>query len=44
MAEYEATLLGLSIAKELGAKKMIIYSDFQLVVNQIQGTYETKDV
>lgn len=35
MAEYEAMLLGLDATKELGARRVIIQSDSQLVVNQI---------
>lgn len=43
VAEYKAMLLGLDTARELGARKVIIHSDSQLVINQIQGTYEAKD-
>ncbi|XP_077228511.1 uncharacterized protein LOC143861468 [Tasmannia lanceolata] len=41
-AEYEALLAGLSLATELGAGKLKVYSDSQLVVNQVNGTYEAK--
>ncbi|KAL0373906.1 UNVERIFIED_CONTAM: hypothetical protein Sradi_3306300 [Sesamum radiatum] len=42
-AEYEAFLAGGELALAAGAKKVIIYSDSQLVVNQVQGSYEARD-
>ncbi|XP_075492604.1 uncharacterized protein LOC142530670 [Primulina tabacum] len=42
-AEYEAVLSGLQAAQEVGASRVIIYSDSQLVAQQIKGAYETKD-
>ncbi|XP_077249258.1 uncharacterized protein LOC143888721 [Tasmannia lanceolata] len=41
-AEYEALLAGLSLAAELSAGKLKVYSDSQLVVNQVNGTYEAR--
>ena len=41
--EYEAILVGLSLALTLSASKLEICSDSQLVVGQIQGEYEDKD-
>ncbi|XP_077222179.1 uncharacterized protein LOC143856022 [Tasmannia lanceolata] len=41
-AEYEALLVGLSLATELGAGKLKIYRDSQLIVNQVNETYEAK--
>ncbi|GFZ03434.1 hypothetical protein Acr_16g0000580 [Actinidia rufa] len=41
--EYEALLTGLRIAVELGAQSLEIFSDSQLVVNQVQGDYLAKD-
>ncbi|KAL0312889.1 UNVERIFIED_CONTAM: Ribonuclease HI [Sesamum radiatum] len=41
-AEYEALLAGGELALAVGAKKIIIYSDSQLVVNQIQGSCEAR--
>lgn len=38
-AEYEAMLLGLETAKELGAQKVIIHNDSQLIVSKIHGSY-----
>ncbi|XP_075486336.1 uncharacterized protein LOC142525939 [Primulina tabacum] len=42
-AEYEAVLSGLQAAQEVGASRVIIYSDSQLVAQQIKGAYEAKD-
>ncbi|XP_075479477.1 uncharacterized protein LOC142520370 [Primulina tabacum] len=41
-AEYEAVLAGLQAAREVGASRVIIYSDSQLVTQQIKGVYEAK--
>ncbi|XP_077217816.1 uncharacterized protein LOC143852302 [Tasmannia lanceolata] len=41
-AEYEALLAGLSLATELGAKKLKVYSDSQLVINQVNRAYEAR--
>ncbi|KAL0411633.1 UNVERIFIED_CONTAM: Ribonuclease HI [Sesamum latifolium] len=41
-AEYEALLAGGELALAVGAKKIVVYSDSQLVVNQIQGSYEAR--
>ena len=42
-AEYEALLAGLRVVSDLGAKEVEVYSDSQLVVNQVQGSFEVKD-
>ncbi|XP_019455153.1 PREDICTED: uncharacterized protein LOC109356283 [Lupinus angustifolius] len=42
-AEYEACITGLQLAKEVGARKVLICSDSQLVVSQVSGAYQTKD-
>ncbi|XP_057461085.1 uncharacterized protein LOC130751495 [Actinidia eriantha] len=42
-AEYIALLAGLRVEAELGAEFLDIFSDSQLVVNQVQGDYHTKD-
>ena len=42
-AEYEALLVGLRVVLDLGAKEVEVYSDSQLVVNQVQGSFEAKD-
>ncbi|XP_019418532.1 PREDICTED: uncharacterized protein LOC109329311 [Lupinus angustifolius] len=43
LAEYEACIAGLRLAKEVGAHKVLIWSDSQLAVSQITGSYQTKD-
>ncbi|GFZ05230.1 hypothetical protein Acr_17g0008020 [Actinidia rufa] len=42
-AEYEALLAGLRVVIELGMDSLNAFSDSQLVVNQVQGDYLTKD-
>ncbi|XP_022151715.1 uncharacterized protein LOC111019628 [Momordica charantia] len=42
-AEYEALLAGLRVAKGLGAIHIKVFSDSQLVGNQIKEEYQTKD-
>ncbi|KAL0367549.1 UNVERIFIED_CONTAM: hypothetical protein Sradi_3645000 [Sesamum radiatum] len=42
-AEYEALVIGIRMAQETGAKHLLAYSDSQLVVKQVEGTYEAKE-
>ncbi|KAL0412943.1 UNVERIFIED_CONTAM: polyprotein [Sesamum radiatum] len=42
-AEYEALVIGMRMAHETGAKHLLVYSDSQLVVKQVEGTYEAKE-
>ncbi|KAB2608398.1 hypothetical protein D8674_011566 [Pyrus ussuriensis x Pyrus communis] len=42
-AEYEALLAGLRLAKHLGVKQINIFSDSQLVVNQVTNNFDAKD-
>ena len=42
-AEYEALLAGLPVAATLGPQKIVIYSDSQLVVNQVTSSYQAKE-
>jgi ribonuclease HI len=42
VAEYTALLRGLDAAKKLGAKKVLIKADSELVVRQINGIYKVK--
>lgn len=42
-AEYEALVVGLSIAKALGATEVEVKTDSQVVVNQVLGVYVAKD-
>ncbi|XP_052193804.1 uncharacterized protein LOC127802147 [Diospyros lotus] len=41
-AEYEALFTGLRLAKEVRVEAVVIFSDSQLVVNQIRGKYQAK--
>ena len=42
-AEYEVLVLGLRLAPSLSAKNLEAFSDSQLVISQVNGSYETKD-
>ena len=42
-AEYEALLIGLSLAKALGAKSLIVQADSQLIIGKVKGDYESKE-
>lgn len=42
VAEYEAVLLGLRLARELGAREVEVVGDSQLVERQIAGQYRVK--
>ncbi|KAM1624115.1 hypothetical protein TB2_021756 [Malus domestica] len=42
-AEYEALIAGLRLAKHLGVKQIDIFSDSQLVVNQVTNNFDAKD-
>ena len=41
--EYEALFKGLELAKFLGAKSILVQGDSQLVMGQVNGTYEAKE-
>ncbi|GAB2285117.1 hypothetical protein Dimus_039694 [Dionaea muscipula] len=41
-AEYEALIAGIKLAKELGARSIQLYSDSQLIVNQVKGDYNAE--
>ncbi|XP_061356549.1 uncharacterized protein LOC133300976 [Gastrolobium bilobum] len=41
-AEYEAFIAGLQQAKELGVRKLQVYSDSQLVTSQIEESYQVR--
>ncbi len=41
-AEYNGVILSLETALEMGAKKITLYSDSQLMVRQINGQYKVK--
>ena len=42
-AEYEALLAGLQLAKRIRADRIRVFTDSQLVVQQVSGEYEVKD-
>ncbi|KAL0444710.1 UNVERIFIED_CONTAM: hypothetical protein Slati_2193700 [Sesamum latifolium] len=41
--EYEALVIGMRMVHEAGARHLLTYSDSQLVVKQVEGTYEAKE-
>ena len=44
IVEYEACILGLETALELGIRQMEVFGDSNLVLRQIQGDWKTRDV
>ena len=42
-AEYEAFLIGLSLARVLKAKALIVQADSQLVIGKVRRDYEAKE-
>ena len=43
IVEYEACILGLKTALELGIRQMEVFGDSNLVLRQIQGEWKTRD-
>ncbi|KAJ9678147.1 hypothetical protein PVL29_022899 [Vitis rotundifolia] len=43
IVEYEACILGLEIALELGIRQVEVFGDSNLVLRQIQGEWKTRD-
>ncbi len=43
VAEYRAVLLGLELARELGASEVEVVNDSELVARQIEGRYKVKN-
>jgi hypothetical protein len=43
MAEYEACALGIQLALDMGVKRLIVYGDSSLIINQLQGEWNTRD-
>ena len=41
--EYEALPTGLSLVKALGAKSLIVQTNSQLIIGQVNGDYEAKE-
>ncbi|XP_070014620.1 uncharacterized protein [Nicotiana sylvestris] len=44
MAEHEACILGLRLAVDMGVQKVLVLGDSNLLVHQIQGEWETRDL
>jgi hypothetical protein len=42
IAEYEALMLGLKLLKKLGAKRIMVRGDSELIIKQIKGEYSAK--
>ena len=42
VAEYNAPLIGIQLAKEIGVKNLETYSDSKLIFNQVRGEYEIR--
>jgi len=42
MAKYQALILGLQMAVEIGIRDLDVYGDSQLVINQLLEEYEIK--
>jgi ribonuclease HI len=42
VAEYQALIAGLQKAKELGAKKLLIRGDSELIIKQMKGEYRVR--
>ena len=42
MAEYRALLLGIELAKELGADEAELVADSMLIVEQVRGNWKVK--
>jgi ribonuclease HI len=42
MAKYEALILGLNTLNELGAKRIVVHGDYELVINQVKVIYQSK--
>jgi ribonuclease HI len=42
VAEYEALVLGLRVAKEMGIREMAVFGDAELILQQVKNIYKTK--
>ena len=40
--EYEALILGLNLLKKLGARRIDVHGDFELIIKQVNGEYTVK--
>lgn len=44
MAEYESLVLGLDVLLRMKAQNIFVFGDSELVIRQVEGVYQTKDV
>ena len=42
IAEYEALILGLNLLKKLGARRIAMHRDSELIIKQVNGEYTAK--
>jgi ribonuclease HI len=42
IAEYEALVLGLRVAKDMAIDFLVVFGDFELVINQVRNIYQAK--
>ena len=42
VAEYNALLIGMQLADEIGVKNLEAYGDSKLIVSQVRGEYEVR--
>jgi len=40
IAEYNALLIGLQLAQQMGVQYLEAYGDFKLIISQVKGEYE----
>ena len=40
--EYKALIAGLTLAHQMGAGNIQVFSDYQLIINQVQGEYKQR--
>jgi len=40
VAEYNALLIGLQLAQQIGVRYLEAYNDSKLIINQVKGEYE----
>ena len=43
-AEYETLLVGMTMIQKMGGKTMEVFSNSRLVVGQVQGEFEARDL
>jgi hypothetical protein len=43
VTEYEALILGLRVAKDMGIKEIYVFGDAELIVKQIRNLYQDKN-